>query len=208
MRTQVSWLSVQTPFQYHFSDSSIGSLIKLFSSHFLWFETWASWCLSVSGVKVAYWSALIEVRQSPGWVMVRNFVCREGFQVEPQKNRVAAGHQGRCGSDGDKGQKMPGGPRAGPVEWTRYLCMFPFGGPQSCLPGLNIQTLLIAVRVIPLFGGITSKKRKKVLKREKALFEICHSKLDCKIVRNSSLHILLWAQICTSSAHCIKKEAP
>ena len=53
MRTQVSWPSSPTSFQDHFSDSSIGSLIKLCASHCLWFETWAPWYPGLSGVRVA-----------------------------------------------------------------------------------------------------------------------------------------------------------
>lgn len=85
MRTQVSWLSIQTPFQYHISNSSIGSLIKLCASHCLWFETRASPYPCLRGVKVVCWPALMGGRQSPDQVGVRHFDSREGFQGEAEE---------------------------------------------------------------------------------------------------------------------------
>lgn len=100
-----------------------------------------------------------------------------------------------------------------PQGWPSWVDMVPlyvpFWWPTVLPPWAKHSDIAHSCSSDPTFWRNHFKKeKKKVLKREKALFEICHSQLDLEIVRNSSLHILVWAQFCTSSAHCIKKRSP
>lgn len=132
MRTQVSWLSSQTSFQDHFSNSSIGSLIKLCAPSCLWFETWASWYRSFSGVRVVGWPALMEGRQSPGHMEGSNFLSREGFHIEAKGTgpQQAIREEQWVMETGIK--KCQEAPELGPDEETWSLCMFPLPG-AACL---------------------------------------------------------------------------
>lgn len=189
MRTQVSWLSIQTPFQYHFSDSSIGSLIKLCASHCLWFETRASRSPSLSGVKVACWLAPMEGRGLARWGL--------GILIVERDSKLKLKKQGRSGLLGKsfewwwKGAGNGSQPGVGPW-WGDLMCLcVPFRWPWPCLPGLSIHTWVRAIQMTQFLEGIISTKRtKKVFKIKKYLFEICPSKLDTEIV-NFTLHSLV-----------------
>lgn len=148
MRTQVSWLSIQTTFQYHFSNSSIGSLIKLCASHCLWFETQASSYPSLRGVKVVCWLAVMEGRQSLDQVRVRNVDNREGFQIEAKET----GLQQAMREEKWVTKKRGGKCQEGPGAETWYLYTFPLDGPWLCLPR-RIHLWLIDNQIISVFGG-------------------------------------------------------
>lgn len=209
MSTQVSWLSLQNPFQYHFSDSSVGSLITLFTSHFLWVETRASRCPSLSGVGVVGWLALMERTLARLGSRIPFVERAAKLKMQNQGYSRPSGNSCEWWRRGSGNARMPQGwPRWADPLYGLPLC--PFRWCTALPPWATHPDMAQSRWSDPsLCRESFQPREKKVFEVKEDLFDICPSiKLSWEILLSSAVSVQVWGQLWSPSTHSIKGKSP